>query len=150
MKPSIVYILKVCLATLLTAVPLTTAIGFTYIGLITLVKPTNYIFTFIIPFSHVLIFVGIIAVLISLNMYLTEKMGYKRFINDRAIVHSIVIFILYLIVSKNIFSMDFDYILFSYVPMFITAYIFSKIFSSPGKRSVWTPLNKRCDDELKF
>lgn len=87
MKPSFVYTLKVCLATLIASVPLTMAIGFVYIGLIMLIKPANYNFTFNIPFNHMFIFVGIVAVFITFNIYLIEKMGYKRFINDRPIAH---------------------------------------------------------------
>ena len=129
MKPSIAYTLKVCLATLVVAAPVTMAIGFAYIGLIMLIKPANYNFTFNIPFNHVLIFVGITAVFITFSIYLTEKMGYRRFINDRPIAHSIVVFLFYLIASKSIFFMNLDHLLFSYAPMFITAYLFSRIFS---------------------
>ncbi|SDC43020.1 hypothetical protein [Pedobacter soli] len=149
MKPSIIYTLKVCLGTLLVAVPLTMAIGFTYIGLIMLIKPANYNFTFNIPFNHVFIFVGIIAIFITLSSYLTEKLGYKRFINDRPIAHSIVIFLFYLVASKSIFFMDFDHILFSYTPMFITAYVFSKISSVPVKHYFWNLSNEKHDNHLK-
>jgi len=149
MKPSLVYTLKVCLATLIASVPLTSAIGFVYICLIMLIKPANYNFTFNIPFNHVFIFVGIIAMLITFNIYLTEKMGYKRFINDRPIAHSIVIFLFYLIASGNAFSMHFDHLLFSYVPMFIAAYLFSRIFSAERNKVFPNQPDERDNNNLE-
>ncbi|QIL39166.1 hypothetical protein G7074_07645 [Pedobacter sp. HDW13] len=145
MKPFIVYTLKVCLATLIASVPLTMTIGFVYIGLIMLIKPANYIFTFNLPFNHLFIFVGIIAILITFNIYLIEKMGYKRFINDRPIAHSIVIFLFYLIASGNAYFMHFDHLLFSYVPMFVTAYLFSRVFST-GWNKVFSKLTDERDN----
>lgn len=130
MKPAQIYTLKVSLATLLVSVPVTMAIGLGYIGLITLIKPQNYMFNFNLSFSHLFIFVAILAAIIMLNSYLISKIGYKRFINDRPVAHSIVIFLFYLIVSGRIYPMTFDHLLFSYVPMFLTAYVFSRIFSA--------------------
>jgi hypothetical protein len=130
MKPAQIYTLKVCVATLIVSVPVTMAIGFGYIGLITLIKPQNYIFNFNLHFNHVFIFVAIVAAVITINHYLIEKSGYKRFINDRPVVHSIVIFLFYLIASGNIYPMTFDHLLFSYALMFLTAYVFSRIFST--------------------
>ena len=130
MKPPQIYTLKVCLATLVVSVPVTMAIGFGYIGLIMLIKPLNYSFNFNLPFTHLFIFVAIIAAVITTNHYLIEKSGYKRFINDRPIAHSIVIFLLYLIISGAMYFISFDYLLFSYAPMFLTAYVFSRIFSA--------------------
>jgi len=130
MKPTQIYTLKVCLATLVVSVPVTMAIGFGYIGLIMLIKPLNYSFNFNLPFTHLFIFVAIIAAVITINHYVIEKLGYKRFINDRPIAHSIVIFLLYLIISGAMYFISFDYLLFSYAPMFLTAYVFSRIFSA--------------------
>jgi hypothetical protein len=130
MKPTQIYTLKVCLATLVVSVPVTMAIGFGYIGLIMLIKPLNYSFNFNLPFTHLFIFVAIIAAVVAINHYLIEKSGYKRFINDRPIAHSIVIFLLYLLISGAMHFISFDYLLFSYAPMFLTAYVFSRIFSA--------------------
>ena len=130
MKPTQIHTLKVCLATLVVSVPVTMAIGFGYIGLIMLIKPLNYSFNFNLPFTHLFIFVAIIAAVITINHYLIEKSGYKRFINDRPIAHSTVIFLLYLIISGAMYFISFDYLLFSYAPMFLTAYVFSRIFSA--------------------
>ncbi|WP_426326492.1 hypothetical protein [Pedobacter sp. R-06] len=130
MKPTQIYTLKVCLATLVVSVPVTMAIGFGYIGLIMLIKPLNYSFNFNLPFTHLFIFVAIIAAVITINHFFIEKSGYKRFINDRPIAHSIVIFLLYLIISGAMYFISFDYLLFSYAPMFLTAYVFSRIFSA--------------------
>ncbi len=130
MKPAQIYTLKVCLATLLVSVPVTMAIGFTYIGLIMLIKPLNYSFNFNLTFTHLFIFVAIIAAVMTINHYLIEKSGYKRFINDRPIAHSIVIFLFYLLISGAMHFKSFDYLLFSYAPMFLTAYLFSRIFSA--------------------
>ncbi|WP_175635005.1 hypothetical protein [Pedobacter ghigonis] len=149
MKPSFVYTLKVCLATLIASVPLTMAIGFVYIGLIMLIKPANYNFTFNIPFNHMFIFVGIVAVFITFNIYLIEKMGYKRFINDRPIAHSIVIFLFYLIASGSTYLMHFDHLVFSYVPMFITAYLFSRIFSIGRNNVLSNQPNERDNSNLE-
>ena len=128
MKPTQIYTLKVCLATLVVSVPVTMAIGFGYIGLIMLIKPLNYSFNFNLPFTHLFIFVDIISAVVAINHYLIEKSGYKRFINDRPIAHSTVIFLLYLIISGAMYFISFDYLLFSYAPMFLTAYVFSRIF----------------------
>jgi hypothetical protein len=147
MKPSLVYTLKVCLATLLASVPVTLAIGFAYIGLIMLIKPANYNFTFNIPFNHVFIFVAILAALIMLNRYLITKVGYKRFINDRPIAHSIVIFLFYLIASGSIYPMAFDHLLFSYMPMFSIAFIFSNVFADQGGKAKWQALDKMYRNE---
>ena len=149
MKSALFYTLKVCLATLLTSAPVTMAIGFAYIGLITLIKPLNYIFNFHLLFSHVFLFVAILAALIMLNRYLIAKVGYKRFINDRPVAHSIVIFLLYLVISGSVRFISFDYLLFSYAPMFLTAYVFSRIFSETAKKEFWNLLNGRHDDGLK-
>ncbi|MCX2496259.1 hypothetical protein OQX63_22380 [Pedobacter sp. PF22-3] len=136
MKSSIIYTLKVCLATLVVSVPVTMAIGFGYIGLIMLVKPQNYVFSFKLPFTHLFIFIAIVASAITINHHLKEKQGHKRFINDRPIAHSIVLFLLYLLVSGAMHFASFDYLLFSYVPMFFTAYVFSRIFSSQKSNSL--------------
>lgn len=130
MKPTQIHTLKVCLATLVVSVPVTMAIGFGYIGLIMLIKPLNYSFNFNLPFTHVFIFVAILAALIMLSGYLITKIGYKRFVNDRPVAHSIVIFLFYLIASGSTYLMTFDHLLFSYAPMFLTAYVFSRIFSA--------------------
>jgi hypothetical protein len=142
MKPSLIYTLKVCLATLLASVPLTMAIGFAYIGLIMLIKPTNYNFTFNLPFNHVFLFVAITAALITINIYLNEKMGYKRFINDRPVAHSVVIFLFYLIASGGTYLMAFDHFLFSYTPMFLIAFIFSSVFSAREGKTFWNVPDK--------
>jgi len=140
MKPAQIYTLKVCLATLIVSVPVTMAIGFGYIGLIMLIKPQNYIFNFNLRINHVLIFVAILAAVIMLNRYLITKIGYKRFINDRPVAHAIVIFLFYLIVSGSIYSMTFDHLLFSYAPMFLTAYVFSRIFPTQKDNPLPKPL----------
>jgi hypothetical protein len=134
MKPAQIYTLKVCIATLIVSVPVTMAIGFGYIGLITLIKPQNYMFNFKLSFSHVFIFVAILAAMIMFENYLVKKVGYKRLINDRPVAHAIVIFLFYLIASGSIYPMTFDHLLFSYVPMFLTAYVFSRIFSTQKHR----------------
>ena len=130
MKPAQIYTLKVCLATLIVSFPVTMAIAFAYIGLIRLINPPNWMFNFSLSFNHVFIFVAILAALIMLSGYLITKIGYKRFVNDRPVAHSIVIFLFYLIASGSTYLMTFDHLLFSYAPMFITAYVFSSIFSS--------------------
>ncbi|TCD27505.1 hypothetical protein EZ456_09955 [Pedobacter psychrodurus] len=130
MKPAQIYILKVCIATLIVSVPVTMAIGFGYIGLIRLINPPNWMFNFSLPFNHVFIFVAILVAMIMFESYLVKKVGYKRFINDRPVAHSIVIFLFYLIVSGSIYPMTFDHLLFSYAPMFLTAYLFNRIFSA--------------------
>lgn len=130
MKPARIYTLKVCIATLIVSVPVTMALGFGYIGLIRLINPPNWIFNFSLPFKQVFIFVAILATMIIFESYLVKKMGYKRLINDRPVAHSIVIFLFYLIASGSIYPMTFDHLLFSYVPMFLTAYVFSRIFSA--------------------
>jgi len=136
MKSSIVYTLKVCLATLVVSVPLTMAIGFGYIGLIMLIKPQNYNFSFNLPFTHVFIFIAIVAIVIMINHHLKEKHGHKRFFNYRPIVSSIMLFMLYLLVSGAMHFANFDYLLFSYAPMFFTAYVFSRVFSSQKSNSL--------------
>ena len=130
MKATQIYTLKVCFATLIVSVPVTMAIGFAYIGLIRLINPPNWMFNFSLSFNHVFIFVAILAAMIMFESYLVKKMGYKRLINDRPIAHAIVIFLFYLIASGSIYPMTFDHLLFSYVPMFLTAYVFSRIFST--------------------
>jgi len=137
MKPILVYSLKVCLATLLVSAPLTMAIAFAYIGLIRLISPQNYMFNFRLSFSHLFIFVAFLATAIIFESYLVKKVGYKRLINDRPVAHAIVIFILYLIASGNIYPMTFDHLLFSYAPMFLMALIFSIVFSARENKPLW-------------
>jgi len=148
MKSTFVYTLKVCAATLLASVPLTTVIGFAYIGLIRLINPPNWMFSFNLPFNHVFIFVAILAALILFESYLVKKMGYRRLINDRPVAHSIVIFIFYLIASRNIF-LSFDFLLFSYAPMLIMAFVFSRIFSFPKENPQWNLPNENQSNHLK-
>lgn len=136
MKSSIIYTLKVCIATLLVSVPVTMAIGFGYIGFIMLIKPPNYNFSFNLPFTHLFIFITIVAALITISHQLKEKQGYKRFINDRPIAHSIILFLLFLLISGNMHFISFDYLLFSYAPMFFTTYVFSRIFSAQKNNSL--------------
>ncbi|KQM72536.1 hypothetical protein ASE74_22935 [Pedobacter sp. Leaf216] len=129
MKSSLRYALKVCLTTLLASAPLTMVIGFAYIALIRLINPANWMFSFNLPFNHIFLFVAILAAFIIVNSYTVKKVGYLRFINDRPVAHAIVTFILYLVASGNIFFMALDYLLFSYVPMFLTAFISSIFFT---------------------
>lgn len=136
MKPTQIYTLKVCLATLIVSIPVTMAIGFGYIGLIMVIKPQNYNFSFNLLFTHLFIFIAIVAAVITINHYLIGKLGYKRFINDRPIAHSIVLFLFYLLISGAMHLISFNYLLFSYAPMFLTAYVFSRIFSSQKDKSI--------------
>jgi hypothetical protein len=149
MKPALVYTLKVCLATLLASVPLTMAIGFAYIGLIRLINPPNWGFIFSLSFNHVFIFVTFLATLIMFESYLVKKVGYKRLINDRPVAHAIVVFILYLIASGNIYSMTFDHLLFRYAPMFLLAFIFSIRFSAGENKPLWNAPYKNQRNDLK-
>ena len=136
MKPTQIYTLKVCLATLIVSIPVIMAIGFGYIGLIMVIKLENYNFSFNLLFTHLFIFIAIVAVVITINHYLIEKLGYKRFINDRPIAHSIVLFLFYLLISGAMHLISFNYLLFSYAPMFLTAYVFSRIFSAKNDKSI--------------
>ena len=148
MKPILIYTLKVCLATLLASVPLTMAIGFAYIGLIRLISPPNWMFSFSLPFNHVFLFVAILATFILCEGYLVKKVGYKRLINDRPVAHSVVIFIIYLIASRSIFLMGFDFLLFSYAPMFIIAFMFSRVFCSSKANMLWNVSNENRNNDL--
>ncbi|SDG17855.1 hypothetical protein SAMN05421827_10432 [Pedobacter terrae] len=130
MKSSSIYTLKVCPATLVVSVPVTMVTGFGYIGLIMLIKPQNYNFSFNLPFTHVFIFIAIIAVVITIKHYFEEKQNDKRLINNRPITYSTVLFLLSLLISGMMHFNSFDYLLFSYAPMFFTAYLFSRIFSA--------------------
>ncbi|WP_412466428.1 hypothetical protein [Pedobacter sp. KLB.chiD] len=136
MKPTQIYTLKVCLATLIVSVPVTMVIGLCYIGLITLIKPANYTFNFNLTYIHLFIFVAIVAAVMTINHYLIEKSGYKRFVNDRPIAHSIVVFLFYLLISGVMHFASFDHLLFSYGPMFFTAYAFSKIFLAQKNKAL--------------
>ncbi|RDC55904.1 hypothetical protein DU508_13620 [Pedobacter chinensis] len=131
MKSTIAYTLKVCLTTLIASVPVTMVIGGAYIGLIMLIKPSNYSFNFNITYTHTCIFVAITAAAILVSSYFLSKVGLKRFINDRPIAHSIVIFLFYLFFSGALHFMDFGHLLFSYGPMFLTAYASSRLFFDP-------------------
>ena len=135
MKPHLLYTLKVCLTTLLTSSLVTLAIGWIYISLIMLINPVNYFFTFTLPWQHVIIYVLLLAATIITSNYLREKYGYKRFVNDRPISHSIVIFFFFLLFNGNLFLMDIYNLLFSYGPMCLIAFVSSKIYALKTSRA---------------
>lgn len=149
MKPTIKYTLKVCLVTLFSSLPVTLAIGWTYIGLILLLKPANYHFNFDLPFSDIFIFVTIIAAAMSYSRYLTDQFGKKKFVNDRPVAHSVLIFLCYLSFSKRMQVMDFDQLLFSYLPMFFMAYLCSHIFSTHKDELAWAALKNTTSEDSK-
>ncbi|WP_316807316.1 hypothetical protein [Pedobacter agri] len=149
MKPTIKYTVKVCLVTLFASLPVTLAIGWTYISLILLSKPTNYNFNFHLPFSDIFTFTAIIAIAMTYSSYSAGKFGKKKFINDRPVVHSIVIFLCYLSFSKRMQVMGFDQLLFSYTPMFLMAYLCSHIFSTHKDELAWAALNISTSNDLK-
>jgi hypothetical protein len=129
MKPHLLYTLKVCLTTLLTSSLVTLVIGWIYISLIMLINPVDYYFTFNLPWQHVIVYVLLLAAIIVTSNYLREKYGYKRFVNDRPVSHSIVIFFFLLLFNGNLFLMDIYNLLFSYGPMFLIAFVSSKLYA---------------------
>ncbi len=129
MKSEITYTLKVCLTALIASLPATLVIGWAYIGIVMLVKPENYYFNFNLSLSDLCIFISITAVLVFASLYSITRSGHRKFVNDRPIVYSIVIFVVYLLLSKTLASMSIGGLLFSYCPMFFITYLCHKIFS---------------------
>ena len=139
MKSALFYTIKVCLVTLVASVPVTMAIGWAYIGLIMLMKPVNYAFSYNLPFAHMYVFVSIMAIVIMLCRYFIVRVGYRRFVNDRPIAYSIVIFLFYLVLVGIASYMGFVNLLFSYGPMFLIAYICGRIFSTHKAKAAIVP-----------
>ncbi len=128
MKPELTYTLKVCLATLVISLPVTLGIGWAYITLIFLAKPRDYNFNFNLSMNHLIIFIFITMWVTYLSKYSLAKGGSKRYINDKPITYSIVIFVVYLLLAGILLQMKVDQFIFSYCPMFLITYICSRVF----------------------
>jgi hypothetical protein len=128
MKSELTYTLKVCVIALVLSFPVTFGIGWAYIALVLLTKPTNYNFNFNLTLNHLIIFIVITAGITYASKSSLAKIGNKRYVNDRPIAYSIMIFLVYLLLAGILLTMKVDQFIFSYCPMFLITYLCSKIF----------------------
>ena len=127
LKQQISYILKVCLTALLVSMPITMVIGWAYIWMIMLIKPRDYAFIYSLSTENLFLFIAITAAILFISKRWVNVTP-KRWINDRPIAYSIVLFLGYLLVSDQLLVPGLDGLLFSYGPMFLITYICSKVF----------------------
>ena len=127
LKQEISYILKVCLTALLLSMPVTLVIGWAYVGMIMIIKPTDYAFSYLLRTDHLILFIAITAAMLFISKRWANVTP-KRWIKDRPIAYSIVLFLGYLLVSGQLLMQGLDGLLFSYGPMFLITYICSKVF----------------------
>ncbi|RZK14576.1 MAG: hypothetical protein EOO43_16175 [Flavobacterium sp.] len=128
MNKTLIYTLKVCGITWISAIPSMMIIGWTIIGFLLLTK-LNFNFNFSLTTVNLNIFITILAASLVLSNYLKANFGYRRFINDRPAAHAIIAFLAYLIFTDYIYFMSFLELAVSFGPMFLIAYISRKYFA---------------------